>query len=465
MPRSRSEHLRRWLTNIVDLARRKLGWAQDVDPNLNIYRSRDQQDNEDSSLPPGEVLDLCCVWGVEFYTPTHVPGLVDALNGLGWESEHRSEPYRSPVSWIRSLRRRQHGGASMHLGVLTRTGERIFLGPHHHAAPLPSYFKYAHVRLYSISPSLIGVVICFVLEEQEAAQLNSILKKERRTYTTPIRNGARIHHPSSQKEQDILQLRESLSAAIAAWFREHLPGVFSSGTLDGHVPTCELITTLQTEPFPSSAERDTVRSEYLRLLELDYGLDIWHSERIPGLRFQNSRKAQHHSIVSIREQECISALKEHNPSTDKRSRIWFLDEAMSDMIAAWSTVLLLEGYTQQIIKVRDAALTSHGGTINALEAASDSMLHGLDVSAVAIEVADMAREKFWFFLDDPEFRGPNHAPAGSEVSLRDQLYRSIEGTRRSGFRGWNAAFANIWHNTVPYSERGRTFRSRRESLG
>ncbi|MCY3886087.1 MAG: hypothetical protein OXG19_00015 [Chloroflexi bacterium] len=295
-------------------------------------------------------------------------------------------------------------------------------------------------------------MICFVLEEEKAAAFNDIFNEEIQTYTTPIRNGVRVHDPMSQKQNDVRQLRENLSTAIAAWFREQLPGVFSSGTLDGKIPTCELITTRQAEPFPADAEREALSSEYLRLLELDYNVDIWHSKRIPGLHFQNSRHARHYSIVSIREQECQAAMGEHYPSKEKRSRLWFLDETMSDMIVAWSILPLLEGYTQQVMKARDAALAgsaSRKKTIGAFEAAGDSMLRGFDISAVAIELAEMAREKFWFFLDDPQFRGPSHAPTGSEVSLREQLHRSaddqavwLQGIER-GFREYSAQYGTL----------------------
>jgi hypothetical protein len=47
-----------------------------------IWRHRDQERNARTAPPPQESIELCCVWGMEFYTPLHIQSLVDGITKL-----------------------------------------------------------------------------------------------------------------------------------------------------------------------------------------------------------------------------------------------------------------------------------------------------------------------------------------------------------------------------------------------
>ena len=51
---------------------------------LRHYKERDPKENQDSTPPDHEFVDLICLWAVEFYTPAHTDDLVDNLKRLGW---------------------------------------------------------------------------------------------------------------------------------------------------------------------------------------------------------------------------------------------------------------------------------------------------------------------------------------------------------------------------------------------
>ena len=133
-------------------------------------------------------------------------------------------------------------------------------------APLPACASYASAGIYSISPSLVSVVVCFVFNGDTSDSFNKALRTSRQTYLSPIQGGHRLHDVHSQKTDHIRQIRTSISGQIGTWFSENLPGLFSSGILDDDIPTCEFITLRKTEPFPSEMERDSDFQAYLDLL-------------------------------------------------------------------------------------------------------------------------------------------------------------------------------------------------------
>ncbi len=62
--------------------------ASEREGEVERWRAIDPKWNESSSVPEGECVDLHCVWGVEFYTPSHFDGLVSLgfppnLGGFG----------------------------------------------------------------------------------------------------------------------------------------------------------------------------------------------------------------------------------------------------------------------------------------------------------------------------------------------------------------------------------------------
>ena len=163
----------------------------------------------------------------------------------------------------------------INLGMLTPRESEPVIGGLSRSVHLPSNVKYALAGIYSLTPSLIGVVVCFVFEEPSSGLFDKTLRADRSTYETRTGTGWRFHGSANQKEGDVAQIRTDLSQLAANWFSKNLPGLFSSGLLNGEMPTCELIETRVAEPLPSHTSGARHPFEYSRLLGIGGALDIW----------------------------------------------------------------------------------------------------------------------------------------------------------------------------------------------
>ena len=209
--------------------------------------ARDENINRDSTPPPDELIDLRCIWGIEFYTPGDVAELEARFHDLGWGAAQGSRPGRDPVSWLRGLRRHRYGAASSNVGPITAEHSPTFLGDTYSVAHLPPGVSYAHGRIHSLSPSLIAISVCFVLEPSFSTNINDSLRQSRVSYLVPIPRGYSIIDPYIQKSESIAEIRGNLQESIADWFSVYLPGVFSRTS--SRLPTCELLTAKVARPF------------------------------------------------------------------------------------------------------------------------------------------------------------------------------------------------------------------------
>ena len=219
------------IDNIWGALRKKFrpGFSYSRDEEIAQYgQKHDPKANADTTPPEDELINLHCLWAVEYYTPAHMDSLVNSFRKLGWESGHQDFGARDPVDWLNGLTRQFRGGGWMNLGYLIPKESDLFLVGPKHTVPLPTVVKYAKAGIYSITPSLICMVVCLVFEENFSKAFDKALRTDRRTYKTPIPSGERIHFPQFQKTDHISCIRKKMSTIAAEWFSKNLPGLFSS---------------------------------------------------------------------------------------------------------------------------------------------------------------------------------------------------------------------------------------------
>ena len=174
---------------------------------LRTSRIHDEEDNAKTEPPDDELIDLRCIWAVEFYTPSHVDQLLKGFDELGWDKEDPALKDYSPARWIQQIRETPHGGGWLNLGPIHRTGDRRFFSVGH-AAPLPPQVDYALAAMHSITSSITCIVIGFVVNEDNAQQFGETLRRKRQTVLEPRTGGRyRLPGPSSQKAHDIQIIR------------------------------------------------------------------------------------------------------------------------------------------------------------------------------------------------------------------------------------------------------------------
>jgi len=421
---------------LLDLIARLLRRSQPVDKAdrqelMASLRARDPQENIDTSPPEGEHIDLCCVWGMEFYTHAHLDGLVESFRNLGWHSDDHTNPSRDPEAWLRGSRRLQHGSAWLHLGYLISKDSDVRLARDEYIAPLPGCVKYARVDIYSISPSLMAVVLCFVFRDDAADAFDRALRKDRISYLTPIRNGWKHHDPRVQKTEHITQIRTEISQSVRNWFSENLPGVFSSGPFSEEMPTCEFTQLRTTEPFPPRSQGTKYMLGYMGILDMGNDFDVWKSSKIAGLKFRmprfRSRGLRYHSMLALCESQGTKELDSCN-NTDRETRINQISRLMPDPLCLWSILPLLSGYMQHLNEVRDS-VTSRSGTRQAaakiLEELESQIAYSVDVAAVTSELKRHLDEGLPLLYSVDSFEPCDASVYGPDLSLEKHLESSI----------------------------------------
>ena len=373
--------------------------------NLDALRRFDPEGNEKSAPPEDEEVRLVALWAVEFYSPTHTDNLYRSFRRLGW-NKNKEDARHDPLLWLDDLRAKQ-GAGWMSLGMLTPNDNSSFVGMTRHTVPLPDHVAYAMGSIHALTPSLNCIAVCFVFDDESdhspIKAYDHTLRSYYQTRRVPTEHGWRILRPKDQKARQIRDIRKRLSEDALRWFKEHLPGIFSSGVLVGHFPTCEFIVTKQAEPFDSPFNAFDSWGHYTSILGLDH-YAVWKNKTIPvGIRFPfGAFESDYHLIVAGKEAPLIERLNQDAQAADIRSIVFQLNDVVPFWFVTWALLPLLESFTRRIIEVRNASLlrqrhrrtkwfTRVFGILEAYIASS------VDISAVAkdLEDRDTVEQLLW----------------------------------------------------------------------
>lgn len=400
---------------------------------LEECRKHDDEDNAQSEPPEDEAIDLKCMWGVEFYTPSQIGELLRRFEKLGWNRDDPSSLDRNPVTWLRSFRESTHGTAWFNLGPLHREGDPGFFH-HGRAAPLPPGVEYALATMYSLTPSISCIVVGFILDETQGRRFEVALRRKRKTLLNPVKGGGyRIPGPVHQKEDDVRTIRAELRSMVAEWFRTNLPGLFAGDALAGEFPTCELTTLLKTQPCPADRQAQRDAHWWLGLLDIDHDFRAWKAERIPGLKFQwplmRDKENRFHSVLTCREDAIPDKTFEMYGERRRSTFALHIDRMVNSLLSRWGLLGLLAAYEKHLNTTRDTATFESGHykkPLALLEALRGHVALSVDVSATAGDLKRLSEDKRTFGHDVPDFRPchPSHyinEDITLEEALRDQI--------------------------------------------
>lgn len=426
MPRKVASHLRKFVQNLIPAPFRKSKPSPFPDT-LHLDRKRDQQENERTTPPDDEKIDLCCIWAVEFYTPSHMDAFFTNIRRLGWDEEGL-RGLKDIRDWASRSREHPKGGGWENLGTIRSTGTNDSTMKQVHPDALPP----AHVidisgSLFSITSSLACVTMMFRLQKHLSTGFDTALRTDRQTYYSEISSHSRaIHNPEGQKIDHIRQIREEMRCTVSKWFSTNLPGLFSSGLLEGEMPTCEFVTLRMTEPFPGT---DVSAPHFLGLLGLDLGIDAWSCAGLPGLKFRAPSLArsvpQYHSILTIKEDDLSDdTLKDAMGWSGREARIAYVaDFAMDGPLWLWALLRMLEGYGKRLGAIRESALLRLDPGQNSVEILNELAQHvsfSVDINAVTSDLQDFTQPKSINFSPYPSFVPieVEYYPDGSKLESR-----------------------------------------------
>ena len=376
---------------------------------LEMYRESDLVENLETSPPEDERIDMRCLWAVEFYTPSHVDKLLDSLRKLGWDQE--DIPRRdSPASWVTSTRLvSQRGGSWLNLGIIRPLNDTSPWPSRDRTAPLPMHVHYARGGLYSLTPSLTCIVMCFVFEESLQSRLEEVLRRDRQTFIKPLRRVRQIFDPETQKREEVRLVRHECVNLAADWFKEQLPGVFCSGLLGDQLPTCELTTLQKAEPFPS-LKAEPPPPSYLRILELDFSLDAWKSTDATSLKFAFRtlrENPKYHSVFVVRTTDIDDGqiLEAYGGLPGLGT---YVDSVYQEMLGKMATGALLDGYNRRLNALRDTITTgirksSRRKPFQTLQTLVGDTAYDFDIAAITTDLISSTDESSWFRRHIPRF--------------------------------------------------------------
>lgn len=296
--------------------------------------------------------------------------LFDGIEKLGWDNDE-IEIRKDLHSWIRS--NRQNGvDAWTTIGVIGPKGSAGF----NRTAQLPAYVDVLRGIVYVHNASLISIAICLQFKESFKVEYDSALREPRQTFMKPLTQGLSFVRPMTQKIEAVHQVRRDIANMAHDWFRGNLPGVFCSGSTMNALPTCELITLQNAEPFPESSG-----PYYLRQLRIDFSGAMWQSQSVPDLKFAPyllDDKLQNHSVLAIR-------------VADSRSTAEIIDHQCRELISKWAIWPLLDYFGHRLNQLRDEHVSEmwrrpFRNPDETLRSLVDNVSHELDIISMTADL-------------------------------------------------------------------------------
>ena len=379
------QHLRSLFRKLLRRANH-LDSAVEVPEEVLAFASQSESEGNVASTPrEDEHIGVRCLWAVEYYSASHIDGMLENLRRLGWLGERSMFEAEDPASWLSKSRRDGLGGWKT-LGYLVSQRTVADLPGEKRTARLPAGVDYAHLTLGLLTPSLVTVVVCFTFNDERSGVLEDALRTDRQTCTKKTPRGWEYYQPGSQKVIHLRQIRHDLVRLATEWFSENLPGVFSSAPLDRDVPTCELLTFRKADPIPYQHEEDDIVRMYLMMLGVYWDTNTWVMANQTGVKFSLPHSVfygpPNHCVLTASESEIDNGNPHHYGD----------QQTMQTVLCAWGILALLGGYEHRMRKVRDSVSSASRQPKDITDAldemvASDS----IDIMAIITEIASAPR--------------------------------------------------------------------------
>ena len=397
---------------------------------LDGFRQGDHWQNAESSPPLEEAIELCCVWAAEIYTPAHTESLAQALSNFDQETRTTFPVSEDLASWFDGTQPQLHGSAMRNLGIWTPKGEPDSQEFRERVVSLPAPVQYASGTMFSLTTTLTCIVVCFRFNEEMSNCYDAVLKSDRETFLTPNAGGTSIHMPIQQKEDDIWRLRSEISAMAQNWFREHLPGAFSSQTDELTMPTCELITLSDAIPFPDTDEPSPPL--YVHLLGLDRHWDAWKYTVLPRLRLgfhsRPKKGPKNHATLAINLRHWWEANPDGESRDAKSSLLSHVHWSVPELMSIWAIGPLLQHFAENLVRIQNSTVFHAGQGENHVEVLRQLTNHVSSLSDLSAVSADLdERDTKW---SRPLLMGSPFTPVRTDrragtPTLDIALWRSI----------------------------------------
>ncbi|HET9898252.1 MAG TPA: hypothetical protein VFQ44_25265, partial [Streptosporangiaceae bacterium] len=251
---------------------------------LRYWRSKDPEDNKDTSIPAGESICVPVIWATELYTPTTFAGLKHGLSSLLDKATDRYG-IEDIIEWLQSARRRASGAWRI-LPPIVPDGQRI-LGSKI-VDTLPEGVSSAQVAIYMLTSAVAAVTVRFRLNDERSRGLEAILTSDKTTQAEMRADGGfSILDVPWQKQKSVEAWHTDLQADVTRWLADRLPGSFC-GFESAKLPVIELSLTSQVRSWDDTSPRNQKSDRWLSLLDLtdSDASGFWQCINLPWLRLR-----------------------------------------------------------------------------------------------------------------------------------------------------------------------------------
>ncbi|NKB32632.1 MAG: hypothetical protein GKR91_05995 [Pseudomonadales bacterium] len=325
---------------------------------LATSKERDEEANLKSFPPDDETILAPAFWVIEFYTPSHIEGLLTSLIKLGWDSNSETS-LTDPVSWISACRNGGSYGGWLNIGRISSVRSTML---HHRFAPLPYGVESGDAKLHMLTQSLFCLIIQFKTTKRSSGTYDYLLRKKHRTSALLRGKSTEFLEPENKRIADIKKSRQQLRDSATSWFREHLPGLFATSSLGKGMPICELVTFSKAIPF-NDEHYFSSKMGYMHTLSMDYHTYSYANDDVSGFKFswpiQRSSMAnvENYALLTINEADFDDKKFVMYEPKPNELNLYVVNEVMEMFLTRWGCFLLTQFYEAQINKL-DETLNS-----------------------------------------------------------------------------------------------------------
>jgi hypothetical protein len=226
--------------------------------------------------------------------------------------------------------------------------------------------------LISVGPSLTGLVMQFILDDEAATRVEGPLRadystKRQRNLKPDTRellrfivkggtirlSGQSIWLPDQVRRQEVRNVLETQERDCRQWVKNNLPGAFSA-MAEGSMPTCALLVTKSTRPFTNEARK--IRA--FEGLGIDRLFDSWSFREWPGGSFgfdSMSESVGNRIVVGTRRKDAFPPSKLYDEPESNWTLAYRINELLAVFLARWATGCLLAVYREKLLLLQDSA--------------------------------------------------------------------------------------------------------------
>jgi len=394
-------------------------FSKHISESLRWYNEEhDPDENRETAPPDDEKIETQCIWVVEFYLPSHLEGLIAHVHALGWGDPDRDDR-EGLRPWIQQHSQSLSSLGWKNLGIVARPTEKGVLGMYR-PAPLPEPVDFVRGGIDHLFPGCLAISLQFVLTDYAAESVQRELTKVRQTYAVPTRNGASFISPFHQKSEGCRETRKGLRQSCADWFRENLPGYFSS-IHGAEFPAAEFMTLRKERPFERLPAKRW--NSYLNAMGMGYQFDVWESPALPGVRAVQGRDDSTVLTFVAKESEFADGLSEEDwQSHGGRNRDGFTNrlQYLGRTTTVWGLEALLRSWEGQLADSRNRLATVElgraGKAAKQIERRQRSFLGvSRDLVPLISDLKDFCEDRRWFHVEVYEFdHVPIQRPSGGK---------------------------------------------------